>query len=233
MTNVSLICGVAEVNGQPNMQESRKDESLMASKVKKQILNDVVSMIGATDQVFADVAEALNEVIGDNLGVMGISCHISHDLCLSRHDLSYLLDSRREALNKGSFRNLYPALTVESQKSLIDELSQLIVAQSVGHSSNDLWSIHKTADLHPLLMSLERYYYRHILDEEYGDSAGAGASAVANAVANAATNDDQLIHFNQIALNHVHNNSVFFSDKNSFDSSVINGCSDGKSEIRC
>ena len=197
------------------MQESRKDESLVASKVKKQILNDVMSIISATDQVYSDVAEALSEVIGDNLGVMGISCHISHDLCLSRHDLSYLLESRREALNKGSFKNLYPALIVEDHKSLIDELSQLIVAQSVGHSDNELWSIHKTADLHPLLMSLERYYYRHIIDEEYGD--GAGAVAVA-------ANTNEQSH-NQIAF---HNNSVFLTDRNLFDSSAINGCSDGK-----
>ena len=190
------------------MQESRKDESPLSGKIKKLILDDVISLISSTDSVANDVSEALDEVIGDNVGVMGISCHISHDLCLSRHDLSYLIQSRREALNKGSFKNLYPALAIDSHKLLIDELSQLIVAQSVGQAANDL-SVHKTADLHPLLMSLERYYYRHIIDEEYGDGAG---------------NINEQSH-NQITF---HNNSVFLSDKNLFDSSAVNGCSDGE-----
>lgn len=199
-----------EVNGQPNMQESRKDESPLSGKVKKVILDDVISLISSTDSVANDVSEALDEVIGDNVGVMGISCHISHDLCLSRHDLSYLIESRREALNKGSFKNLYPALAIDGHKLLIEELSQLIVAQSVGHQlANDLWSVHKTADLHPLLMSLERYYYRHIIDEDYGDSAGSLNEQTHNQI-------------------NFHNNSVFLSDKNPFDSSAINGCSDGK-----
>jgi len=203
--NTTLDPFIIEVNGQPNMQESRKDESPLSGKIKSHILDDAINLISATNSVANDVAEALEEVIADNIGVMGISCHISHDLCLSNDDLSYLLQSRREALNKGSFKNLYPALGIENKKQLIDELSQLIVAQRVGQS-NDL-SVHKTADLHPLLMSLERYYYRHIIDEEYGDSAG-----------------------NTVEHNHnsnFHNNSVFFNDKNDFDSSVINGCSDG------
>jgi hypothetical protein len=203
--NRTLDPFIIEVNGQPNMQESRKDESPFSGKIKKQILDDTINLISATNSVANDVVEALEEVVSDNIGVMGISCHISHDLCLSNYDLNYLLQSRREALNKGSFKNLYPALGMENKKLLIDELSQLIVAQRVGQS-NDL-SVHKTADLHPLLMSLERYYYRHIIDEEYGDSAGNIAEHNRN--------------------NNFQNNSVFLNEKNEFDSSAINGCSDG------
>ncbi|CAG2162722.1 unnamed protein product [Oppiella nova] len=210
--NSSLEPFIIEVNGQPNMQESRKDESPLSGGVKKLILDDVIDLISATDLVANDVSEALDEVIDENIGVMGISCHISHDLCLSRDDLSYLLSSRREALNKGSFKNLYPALGIEAYKPLIDELSQLIVAQSVGQTPNEL-SVHKTADLHPLLMSLERYYYRHIIDEEYGDSAGNTANEHSTR--------------NQISF---HNSSVYLSDKNPFDSTV-NGCSDEPSSL--
>ncbi|CAG2100173.1 unnamed protein product [Medioppia subpectinata] len=216
--NSSLEPFIIEVNGQPNMQESRKDESPLSGRVKKLVLDDVIDMISATDSVANDVAESLDEVIDDNIGVMGISCHISHDLCLSRDDLSYLLNARRESLNKGSFKSLYPALGIDTYKQLIDELSQLIVAQSVGQTAANEMSVHKTADLHPLLMSLERYYYRHIIDEDYGDSAGTGDHS----------NHNQMVSF--------HNSSVYLNDKNnpfvdSLSSSTVNGCSDEPSTL--
>ncbi|XP_054163074.1 cadherin-like and PC-esterase domain-containing protein 1 [Oppia nitens] len=210
--NATLDPFIIDLNGQPNMQESRKDESPLIGKVKKLVIDDVIGLISATDSVANDVSEALDEVINDNIGVMGTSCHISHDLCLSRDDLNYLLNSRREALSKGSFKNLYPSLGIDNNNELIEELSQLIVAQRVDQTPDEI-TVHRTADLHSLLMSLERYYYRHIIDEDYGDSAGN-------------TNDHS--NHNQITIQ---NNSVFLSNKSPFDSSVINDCSDEPSTL--
>lgn len=177
--NASLSPFIIEVTCQPNMQEGVREEAAVAGKVKKQVLADMLGLLTANTPVVTDVAEALEEVIGENsVGVMGASCLISHEVCLSRDDLNYLLQARREDLNKGGFNKLYPAIGTESQKELIDELSQKIVSNSV---HNDL-SFHKTADLHPLLMAMERFYYRHIVDANYEDSPALSSAVKGNSL---------------------------------------------------
>lgn len=201
--NSSLSPWILEINGQPNMQENNKEESLMSGKVKKFVIDDLINLISSTNFVYNDVAEGLEEIIEDNIGVMGITCHIFHELCLSNDDLNYLLQSRRESLNKGGFVQLYPALGTENVKQLIEELSQMISEIQLGPDSNLM--LHRTPDLHPLLMSMERFYYRHIIDEEYGDAVG-----------------NTVDHIHQM------NNNSFVSLVKNLAQSSSSGCSDGK-----
>lgn len=212
MLNATFDPWIIEVNGQPNLQEASRDESPAAAKVKKFVVDDLINLISSTDtqNVAIDVAEALEEVMSENIGVMGISCHISHDLCLSNDDLSYLVQSRREALSKSGFKPLYPSLEAQSQRQLIDELNQMISLSAISnnHHSNAL-SLHKTADIHQLLMSLERFYYRHLIDEEFGDAAG-------DLNANQRFGDDYLPN---------NNNSI---SNLKFMPFSANGCSDGE-----
>ncbi|RWS24599.1 cadherin-like and PC-esterase domain-containing protein 1 [Leptotrombidium deliense] len=155
MLNSTFDPFVLEFSSQPNMQEANKDELFVLNKVKKVVLDDFVNIITASTTVSSQVTDALEEVLLENsVGVMGISCLISHEMCLSHSDLQFLIQTRKEALNKGKFRKLYPDVGTEIHKELIDELSAKIIGNSV---NNDL-SFHKTADLHPLLMALERHY---------------------------------------------------------------------------
>ncbi|RWS03278.1 cadherin-like and PC-esterase domain-containing protein 1, partial [Dinothrombium tinctorium] len=166
MLNSTFDPFILEVSSQPNMQEGSKEEVHVLNKVKKVVLDDFVNLITARSEVASDVIDALEEILVENsIGVMGISCLISHELCLSRDDFAFLLQTRRETLNKGAFRKLYPDIGTEAQKELIDELGVKIIGNSV---NNDL-SFHKTADLHPLLIALERFYNRHHLHDKHFD----------------------------------------------------------------
>ena len=176
--NSTLHPFVIEVICQPNMQKSGRDGDAVSSKVKQTVLADMFNLLAADATVVSDVSEALEEVIADNnIGVMGANCQISHEVCLSQDDLNYLLQSRREDLHRGSFTKLYPAVGADSLKALIDELSVKIV--SANSVNNDMHSsFHKTADLHPLLMAIERFYYRH----KVGATAAVNDETVLNSI---------------------------------------------------
>lgn len=218
MLNSTLDPFVLEVICQPNMQEGVRDEAAVSGKVKKAVLADMFNLLAADTQVVPDVLEALEEVITENqIGIMGANCLISHEVCLSQEDLSYLLQSRREDLSKGQFAKLYPAVGMESMKALIDELSVKIVgAEHVQNNDAASVAFHKTADLHPLLMAVERFYYRHIVD--------------------AAVSDDDNAHGNiRPKLEQLHNDqprNASSAKKASYVAPTSGDCSDGEFEWR-
>ncbi|XP_076333251.1 cadherin-like and PC-esterase domain-containing protein 1 isoform X2 [Tachypleus tridentatus] len=153
---------ITEINGQPNLQESRSQEGWIANRVKNAVVTDTIKMLFTSRSVAQDVSEALEEV-GEEIGIMGLSCLISHDLCLSRQDLQVLLDGRRQSFNLQGFQQLYPAVGTQSHTDLIHELDRALLYQK-----SDL-SRHGTADLHDLSLRLELYYNRHLLDQELSD----------------------------------------------------------------
>lgn len=173
--NSKLEPFVIDVNTQPNMRLETlsnkdgyvgKEGKRLESSVRKAVVSDSLTLISADESVASDVTDALEEVVTANvIGIMGVSCQISHELCLGDRDLTYLIDSRREDLNRGGFEKLYPCPEMGVHKQLLDEI--------VSHSSwtgNNLNKIpgnglvvHRTADLHPLLKNLELFYYRHLI----------------------------------------------------------------------
>ena len=63
-------------------------------------------------------------------GVTGLQCLISHDLCLTEDDLASLIASRREMLNAGRFRRLYPTASGNRYSGYLQELQALMLQDS-------------------------------------------------------------------------------------------------------
>uniref|UniRef100_T1JPJ4 Cadherin-like beta sandwich domain-containing protein n=1 Tax=Strigamia maritima TaxID=126957 RepID=T1JPJ4_STRMM len=166
-----------KVNGQPNLQESWRDDGWAANGVKRGLVEGMLSLLFATSDVARHVADAVDRC-ADNIGVMGLNCRISNDLCLSEDDLHLLMDARREKLNRGAFKQLYPSVDSDKYTGLIQDLQYFVALPKVSSSSSSSSSsprllslrdreafTHGTADMHAFLTSLERCYSRHREDD--------------------------------------------------------------------
>ncbi|CAN7984393.1 unnamed protein product, partial [Ixodes pacificus] len=103
--NTSFYPMVTDVNGQPSFYQSPKLEDEPINGLKHRVLRDTARLLFGVRSVADDVAQAVQEAF-ENLGIMGLSCQISHDLCLSREDLVFLLDTRRESIQTGGFQQV-------------------------------------------------------------------------------------------------------------------------------
>ncbi|XP_070558831.1 cadherin-like and PC-esterase domain-containing protein 1 [Ptychodera flava] len=171
--NASLHPIVVEVNGQPHMQASSSDDGWASNTIKQNAIDDTVGILFSKTSVAEEVSEAL-EQLDSNIGVVGLNCQPSHQLCLTRQDLEYLLDSRREAASKGSFQQLYPSYDCAKYSLLLRDLRrvgsmnwnlagrqsevQLPAMQNMQLSSSDAVH-HNTAELHPVISTVEQYYF--------------------------------------------------------------------------
>ncbi|KAK8776920.1 hypothetical protein V5799_029735 [Amblyomma americanum] len=171
--NTSFQPVVTEVNGQPSFYRSPRAEDEPTNGLKQRVLADAVNLLFGARSVADQMAEAIDEVF-ENLGIMGLSCQISHDLCLSREDLLFLMDTRRESMQTGGFQQLYPTYKSGQYKTFIDELEQLQMGtleargatEDIQRSSG---SQHGTADMHPVVVALQRHFNRHLADDNYSD----------------------------------------------------------------
>ncbi|KAL1439161.1 hypothetical protein MTO96_047440 [Rhipicephalus appendiculatus] len=84
---------------------SPRAEDEPTNGLKQRVLADALNLLFGARSVADQLAEAVDEVF-ENLGIMGLSCQISHDLCLSREDLVFLMDTRRESMQTGGFQQL-------------------------------------------------------------------------------------------------------------------------------
>lgn len=88
---------------------------------------------------------------------MGLNCHITHDVCLSSTDLTYLLNWKDEVTsNQGihGFQCLYPTSESSSLGKLIEETSSKIVKSKLEKGGHSLM-VHRTWDLHSFLMQMD------------------------------------------------------------------------------
>ncbi|KAM7309234.1 cadherin-like and PC-esterase domain-containing protein 1 [Ixodes scapularis] len=170
--NTSFYPMVTDVNGQPSFYQSPKLEDEPINGLKHRVLRDTARLLFGVRSVADDVAQAVQEAF-ENLGIMGLSCQISHDLCLSREDLVFLLDTRRESIQTGGFQQLYPNSKSGQYKTFIDELEQLLMGSfDVRSGTEDVQSStsqHRTADMHPVVVALQRYFNRRLGDDSYSD----------------------------------------------------------------
>ncbi|XP_042214337.1 uncharacterized protein LOC121860980 isoform X1 [Homarus americanus] len=95
--NSTFYPAVLGVSGQPDLSFTSADlDAHNAHAVGRiQVARDVMTLLTRDVQVASQVNEALTEA-ADNLGVVGVDCLISHELCLTQPDLEYLLETRRE-----------------------------------------------------------------------------------------------------------------------------------------
>ncbi|GFQ98804.1 cadherin-like and PC-esterase domain-containing protein 1 [Trichonephila clavata] len=158
MMNSSLRASIVEVNGQPSVQESTRDEELFINSVKEAVVEDTVALLLSPTAVAKQLAKAIAHVAVDhNMGILGVNCRVSHDLCLSHQDLLFLLQSRRETLNSGGFRQLYPSVQGDIYGPVVDEIQEYLNEQMKSNGEN-VTSPYKTAHLRQLVMNLEKFY---------------------------------------------------------------------------
>lgn len=180
--NSKLEPFIIDVNIQPSMKLEtvtskdgyvEKEGKILESSVRKSIIIDTVTLISSDESVATDVTDALEEIVNENvIGIMGVSCQISHEICLGDQDLNYLLDTRRQDLNLGGFEKLYPSPGMSVHKQLLDEIGEHFswTSNSLGKFPGPGLLIHRTADLYPLLKNLERFYYGHLSSSGEEDS---------------------------------------------------------------
>ncbi|XP_071525533.1 uncharacterized protein [Panulirus ornatus] len=95
--NSSFHPAIVGISGQPDLSFSTTDSAGHSGHTtgRIQVARDVLTLLTKDVQVSHSVNEGLSEA-SDNLGVVGVDCLISHELCLSEPDLKFLLDTRRE-----------------------------------------------------------------------------------------------------------------------------------------
>ncbi|XP_072025253.1 LOW QUALITY PROTEIN: cadherin-like and PC-esterase domain-containing protein 1 [Amphiura filiformis] len=168
--NSTLHPMVVEVNGQPYLQANSEVGGWASNTIKQNAVEDTVGILFSATPVARDVAEAVRSMQLNNVGITGVNCHSSHHLCLTNEDLLYLLDSRREAINKASFRQLYPAKDSFKYDSLVRDLQRFVASQyhlndispynQMGAHATSPTTRHNTADLQNVISNVEQYYYR-------------------------------------------------------------------------
>ncbi|GFG40470.1 hypothetical protein Cfor_11647, partial [Coptotermes formosanus] len=132
--------------------------------IRQSVFSDTLKLVFAKNSVhrslfdsFQMVAEALNS------GVTGLQCLISHDLCLTEDDLTSLMASRREMLNTGRFRRIYPTASGNRYTGYLQQLQALMLqdTNNIFQPVNSLFREtlrHSTADLHAIQTRLEHAF---------------------------------------------------------------------------
>ncbi|XP_075751060.1 cadherin-like and PC-esterase domain-containing protein 1 isoform X1 [Rhipicephalus microplus] len=150
------------VNVKPHFLASR---SVSMDAVKSQIIADMARILIAAHQVAPQVAQAL-QASDNSIGLMCHFCRLSHDICLTENDLSYLLQSRREHLSRGMFEQIYPSKTDTELSDLLSSLDHKIqkqVLSTAGAQHSPVFDVsrqHQTAQMHRLLIDVEAFYSR-------------------------------------------------------------------------
>ncbi|OWF35067.1 cadherin-like and PC-esterase domain-containing protein 1 [Mizuhopecten yessoensis] len=131
------------------------------------VLEDTVAMMTSVDLIAMDVATVLDEV-GQDVYLANQDCPGSFGVCLTDHDLVYLLDNKQEFRAPTQFLKIYPHLKSSQYAGLINKLRQtsiqsrsasLHALSGVELSTNDRQqTCHMTFDLHSLLTSMEKSY---------------------------------------------------------------------------
>ncbi|KAH7938347.1 hypothetical protein HPB49_022731 [Dermacentor silvarum] len=111
--NATLQPFLWNINVKPHFLASR---SVAMDAVKSQILVDVARILTTGRQVAAQVAQALR-ASDASIGLMCHFCRLSHDICLTENDLSYLL-SRGENDCPGNVRAGTAWLTVKGKEGV-------------------------------------------------------------------------------------------------------------------
>uniref|UniRef100_T1KKD3 Uncharacterized protein n=2 Tax=Tetranychus urticae TaxID=32264 RepID=T1KKD3_TETUR len=179
--NSSLDSWILGVSMGSQLQKANHPENgFLFNKLLRTIYDDYLSLITATtttnsfsnsvqieslnvvNEVYSTLIKVLNQ---DNVGLMGLNCHITHDVCLSSSDLTYLLNWKsEEKLNSNGFQCLYPTLESSPFIKLIEETSSKIVKTKLEKGRNSLM-VHRTWDLHAFLMQMD-IVSRRIKDEQ-------------------------------------------------------------------
>lgn len=131
------------------------------------VLEDAVAIITSIDRVAMDVAMVL-DTVGQDVYLANQDCPGSFGLCLTDHDLVYLLDNKQELRAPTQFLKIYPHIKSSQYAGIINKLRQTSIQSRSGSlhmlsgielSTNEKQQkCHMTSDLHSLLTSMENSY---------------------------------------------------------------------------
>ncbi|XP_071784213.1 cadherin-like and PC-esterase domain-containing protein 1 [Asterias amurensis] len=166
--NSTLHPMVVEVNGQPHLHTNQDTNGWASTTIKQNAVDDAVSILLSQTLVAKDVAHAL-EHLHLNVGILGVNCHANNQMCLTREDLEYLLATRRETLNKGSYQQLYPSYSSLKYNSLLRDVQRYLSSRlqlddiplynHQGALFTSPTSRHSTAELQNVVANLEQHYW--------------------------------------------------------------------------
>ncbi|XP_066979373.1 cadherin-like and PC-esterase domain-containing protein 1 [Macrobrachium rosenbergii] len=129
---------VMDVTGQPDLSFSQQEAPSVQQQQSRQqrppavfhpshvfgrskVTRDMLQVLLGEAKVAQEVNQALVET-ADNLGVVGIDCLITHDLCLTQDDLDYLIQTRRESgVHATAVRDKTPLKSDQFQYSTVQE----------------------------------------------------------------------------------------------------------------
>ncbi|XP_038054432.1 cadherin-like and PC-esterase domain-containing protein 1 [Patiria miniata] len=166
--NSTLHPMVVEVNGQPHLQANSDTTGWASKTIKQNAVDDAIAILLSETKVAKDVALAL-EHLHLNVGILGVNCHSYNQMCLTQEDLEYLLATRRETVNRGSYQQLYPSSTSLKYNSLLRDIQHFLTSQlqlddippynRQGALLTSPTLRHGTSDLQHVLANLEQYYW--------------------------------------------------------------------------
>ncbi|XP_033114618.1 cadherin-like and PC-esterase domain-containing protein 1 [Anneissia japonica] len=158
--NSTLHPVIIEVNGHPYLDVSKEANEWAASETRQTIIDDTINILFSNSSVAIDVAEAL-ETLHLNIGIVGLNCQSSHQLCMTDEDLEYLMDSRRQVRHRGQFKQLYPSPENPKYNSLVKDLVRFQNAKQKRKPREPLPNDkrHSTPDLHPVITAVESFFH--------------------------------------------------------------------------
>lgn len=105
----NIIPRVIEVNGEPSMKLTGKNESHY-DHTKISMTHDLTNLLHTHNSFAKAVTEDLHNLELDNykIGYEAFGCEKDNDICLRLNDLQYLIDMKNEEQQMGGFRRVYP-----------------------------------------------------------------------------------------------------------------------------
>ncbi|GIY07031.1 cadherin-like and PC-esterase domain-containing protein 1 [Caerostris extrusa] len=169
--NGSLRASVVEVNGQPSVQESGRDEELFINSVKEAVVEDALSLLLSANSVAKQLAKAIaRPAHNHNMGILGVNCR-GEPRPVSEPPGPLISPSVQKGSSQpGGFRQLYPSVQGDSYGPIIDDIQEYLNEQMKSNGEN-VSSPYKTAHLHQLVTSLEKLYgpaksYENYVEED-------------------------------------------------------------------
>jgi len=114
---------VIEVNGEPSMQLTGEVDSHY-DYTKRSMTRDLEALVFGERDVAESLASDLMELEleGVTVGYESEGCQEHHDHCLTKADVEYLVEMKREEAGIGGFRRMYPTPIGDRYTRFIDHL---------------------------------------------------------------------------------------------------------------
>eukprot|EP01137_Pigoraptor_chileana_P029863 Opistho-2@15650 len=153
----NLTPRIIEVNGSPDMGLSHaRGSAYDATKIG--MMTDVLNVIYRRASVAVDLAQDLSKIHAE----VKTACGASTRFCIDDIDLEYLLDAKRERMNRGGFSRLYPTANGGDYTDYVRHVDSLASDSTLSEVLSDEKVLPRnsrgTWRLHILQTALEKLY---------------------------------------------------------------------------